>query len=78
MGVVGVLAYGYQAFGRFKIWIKTKNPLNTALFLSYVGLLLMSQVNPGEFCPLPYEMMIVMLFVIIEKEPERVKIKNKK
>lgn len=72
MGVVGVLAYGYQALGRFKIWIKTKNPLNTALFLSYVGLLLMSQVNPGEFCPLPYEFLAVMIFVLLENDFEKV------
>lgn len=71
MGVVGVAAYGYQAFGRFKIWIKTKNPRNTALFLSYVGLLLMSQVNPGEFCPLPYEFLAVMIFVLLESNYEK-------
>ena len=72
MGIVGVLAYGYQAFGRFKIWLKTRAPQNTALFLSYVGLLLMSQVNPGEFCPLPYEFLAVMIFVLLESDYEKV------
>ena len=67
-----MLAYGYQAFGRFKIWLKTKDPQNTALFLSYVGLLLMSQVNPGEFCPLPYEFLAVMIFVLLESDYEKV------
>ena len=71
MGLVGVAAYGYQAFGRFKIWLRSKNSLNTALFLSYIGLLLMSQVNPGEFCPLPYEFLAVMIFVLLEIDYEK-------
>lgn len=73
MGLVGVVAYVYQAIGRFKIWIKTRSSLNTALFLSYIGLLLMSQVNPGEFCPLPYEFLAVMIFVILETDYEKEK-----
>ena len=71
MGLVGAAAYGYQAFGRFKIWIKTRNALNTVLFLSYIGLLLMSQVNPGEFCPLPYEFLAVMIFILLEFDYEK-------
>ena len=71
MGLAGALAYGYQAFGRFKIWYKTKDPRNTALFLSYIGLLLMSQVNPGEFCPLPYQFIAVMIFVLLESDYEK-------
>lgn len=66
MGIVGALAYGYQAVGRFKIWLSQRSALNTALFLSYIGLLLMSQVNPGEFCPVPYEFLAVMIFVLLE------------
>lgn len=30
----------------------------------------MSQTNPGEFCPFPYEMLAVMIFVIIETRNE--------
>ena len=68
MGLVGVAAYGYQAFGRFKIWIKVRNARNSAIFLSYIGLLLMSQVNPGEFCPVPYEFLAVMIFILLEDD----------
>ena len=71
MGLVGIAAYGYQAFGRFKIWLRSKNSLNTALFLSYIGLLLMSQINPGEFCPLPYEFLAVMIFALLEIDYEK-------
>ena len=27
----------------------------------------MSLVNPGEFCPVPYELLVVMMFAIIER-----------
>ena len=30
----------------------------------------MSQVNPGEFCPLPYELLTVMLFILMERIPQ--------
>ena len=76
MGIVGIAGYGYQIFTRVREVIKRFNPFVMILGLSYLGVFLMTQVNPGEFCPLPYEMMVVMLFAIIEKEPERVKIKN--
>ncbi|MBQ8387591.1 MAG: O-antigen ligase family protein [Clostridia bacterium] len=76
MGIVGIAGYGYQIFTRVREVIRRFNPFVMILGLSYLGVFLMTQVNPGEFCPLPYEMMVVMLFAIIEKEPERVKIKN--
>lgn len=76
MGIVGIAGYGFQIFTRVREVIKRFNSFVMILGLSYLGVFLMTQVNPGEFCPLPYEMMVVMLFVLIEKEPERVK--NKK
>ena len=30
------------------------------------GILLMSQVNPGEFCPVPFETLTVLLFILQE------------
>ena len=78
MGAVGILGYGYQIFKRIREVICRFNPYVMTLGLSYLGVLLITQVNPGEFCPLPYELMAVMLFIMIEKEPEREKIKNKR
>jgi len=36
--------------------------------MSYMGLFLMSQVNPGEFCPMPYAALAVTFFIIMEKD----------
>lgn len=66
MGMIGVLAYGFQLFNRMKLVLKSKRYDSWVLCVCYLGLLLMSQVNPGEFCPLPYELVAVMIFILIE------------
>lgn len=71
MGFVGIIAYGFQIINRVYIAILKSNYNSFVLFLCYGGLLLMSQTNPGEFCPFPYEMLAVMIFVIIETRNEQ-------
>ena len=70
LGSIGILAYGYQFFARMKVVIKgvfTKDRiLICALGMSYIGIVLMSQVNPGLFCPFPYSLMTVMIFALID------------
>lgn len=68
MGIVGVLAYGYQLISRTVIFYKHRSPLNLTFFASYMGLWLMSQVNPGEFCPIPYALVAVIYFILIERK----------
>ena len=70
MGIVGIIAYGFQIINRVYIAIAKSDYSSFVLFLCYGGLLLMSQTNPGEFCPFPYEMLAVMIFVIIETRNE--------
>jgi hypothetical protein len=76
LGIIGVLAYGYQFYLRCKITLislKSNTGNNrvatVTLFLSYLGVLLMSQVNPGLFCPFPYSIMAVMIFTLLEEDP---------
>lgn len=66
LGLVGVLAYGYQFFGRIRLIFQKPSPSALTLGLSYAGILLMSMVNPGEFCPIPYELLAVLLFIFLE------------
>ncbi len=68
LGTVGILAYGYQLVERIIIFFKNRNLLNFTFLMSYFGLFIMSQVNPGEFCPLPYTALAVTFFVIMEKD----------
>ena len=68
LGVVGILAYGYQLAERIFVFFKNKNLITLTMLLSYGGLFLMSQVNPGEFCPIPYAMLAVTYFILMEQE----------
>ena len=66
MGLLGLLAYGYQFYGRIKLVRKLRDPLSFACFLSYLGLFFISMFQPGEFCPMPYSLMAVMIFSVLE------------
>ncbi len=67
MGLLGIAAYGYQFFVRIKIVLSHLDLYSVTLGLSYLGLFLMSQVNPGEFCPVPYSLIAVIIFIILER-----------
>ena len=67
MGAVGIFGYSAQFFGRAKLIFKKMDFWSLCLGVSYLGILLMSQVNPGEFCPLPFELLTVLLFILQEK-----------
>ncbi len=70
MGLCGILAWGWQLWVRLRLSLKLWAKPQFALALCYLGLLLMSQVNPGEFCPTPYAFLAVYIFVLIEKETQ--------
>lgn len=67
MGIIGALAFGYQLVARARIIFCRRNALRYALALSYLGIFLASMMQPGEFAPMPYELYVVMLFVVLEK-----------
>lgn len=78
MGLVGVAAYSYQIVERFKSIFKNGNWWSWCLGISYLGILLMSQFNPGEFCPLPFELLTVLLFIFQEERYARYSLWDKK
>lgn len=66
LGILGILCYGYQLFGRIRLAFSRRALPEVTLSLCYLGLFLMSQVNPGEFCPFPYAITATLIFVLIE------------
>ena len=70
MGLCGVFGYLWQLILRIRTVIRRIAPYTLCLFISYLGLFMMSQVNPGEFVPLPYSLMSVAIFVIMEMHPD--------
>ena len=70
LGIVGLLCFGYQLFLRIKLALTRREFPEVTLSLCYAGLLMMSQVNPGEFCPFPYALIATVIFILIEPPPK--------
>ena len=75
MGLVGIAAYLYQGINQLIILFKNlkkegrgNHGITVTLGLSYLGILMMSQVNPGLFCPLPYYLIAVIIFATMDGE----------
>ena len=71
-GIVGALAYAFQFYCRIKTLLRCHTKFNYTVFLSYLGLGLMSLVNPGLFSPIPYLFILTLMFVIVEKKNEEI------
>ena len=70
MGIVGILAYGYQFLLRLRVMLHVRRTAYTgALILSYVVTLLYSQIDPGIFSPMPFGLLVVLTFALLEAEP---------
>lgn len=70
MGIVGVLAYGYQMYARTSLVFARRDPFHMAVGLLYLALFLISLLQPGEFCPMPYALISVMVFTVLEVSDE--------
>ena len=66
LGIVGALAYGYQLVARIRLMFSRIDFFRGALSLCYLGIFSISMLQPGEFCPMPYELLAVCLFVFLE------------
>ena len=66
MGTVGLVAYTYQLILRAKLIFTKPDAQSIAMGLVYLGLFLYSQTDPGEFAPIPYAVITVLLFVLLE------------
>lgn len=65
LGIVGILAYLFLWYTRVKVFLAHRTIFGYTVMLSQVGLFLMSMVNPGFFCPFPYEFFMVIMFAVL-------------
>ena len=65
-GLCGIAAWRYQFYVRSKLSLSAWPKRDFGFALCYFGLFLMSQVNPGEFCPVPYAFLSVCAFAALE------------
>lgn len=66
MGLVGVIAYGYIFYKRIRLCFIVPTKFSMACLIAIAGFTLMGCVNPGEFAPVPYAIMICAITVYIE------------
>lgn len=66
-GVAGILGYGWMYITRLRVFLARRSKFHLTLFLAWVGIEMMSLVNPGVFAPLPYLMLVTMFMVFAEK-----------
>lgn len=71
LGLFGAAAYVAQVTLRLVTLIKNIDPFKFTVLLSFAGLWLVSFVNPGIFCPVPYEFLAMMMFVLAEAADRR-------
>ncbi|MBR4800954.1 MAG: O-antigen ligase family protein [Clostridia bacterium] len=69
MGIVGIIAYGWNYLKRAKVIFKNifKDTFILFSFLSLLGFELYSMIDTGTFVPLPTMMIVFIMFATIEK-----------
>lgn len=68
MGIVGIIAYIYLNVLRVRTFIRNRSFLSLILFISFIGIEMMSLVNPGIFVPFPYLLYITIYFIVMETQ----------
>lgn len=70
LGLFGCAMFFYQIFVRARLALYKPNAKTVALMLSYLGIFLYSQLDPGEFVPIPFAALAVLMFVYFERHCE--------
>lgn len=65
LGILGIVAYLFLWFTRAQVFFTRRGIFAHTAMLSQFGLFAMSLVNPGFFCPFPYEFFMVLLFAVL-------------
>lgn len=66
-GTLGIIAFLYQFIRRNMLIWRRATLFNMTIFLSYISLEMMSLVNPGIFCPVPYLLYVTIFMVVVEQ-----------
>lgn len=73
LGLTGAVCYCVQIVLRVWSVVTKTDPFRITVLLSFAGLWAMSLVNPGIFCPIPYEFTAMFMFLIVDMtQPARV------
>ena len=74
LGLAGCAAFGWQFVQRVRLLWEKRSKDAFVMTISYIGILLMSQTNPGLFCPMPTAALLVVMFAVAEYENSPVRV----
>ena len=69
-GLVGCAAYAWHLGLRARLVRLCRDKRSVAIALTALSLFLYSMTDPGEFMPIPFGMMAVLAFVLLERHAE--------
>ncbi len=67
-GIAGALSFIYLTYVRCYVLLRRLTRSSVMMFISFFGIEMMSLVNPGEFCPVPYGVLIVIFLALAEQK----------
>ena len=67
MGLTGMAACVYQGTIRLRLCLYRPVLKTVAIALSFLGLFLYSQTDPGEFIPIPFGIMAILMFALLDR-----------
>lgn len=76
LGILGCAAYLWQFAQRVRLLWSARRRDAFVMAIAYIGILLMSQTNPGLFCPLPTAALLVIMFAVVEFDGDSAHTKN--
>jgi hypothetical protein len=65
-GAVGIAAFTFLNVQRIRVFIKNISFFAIIMLLSFIGLEMMSLVNPGIFVPVPYLFIVSIYFIVMQ------------
>ena len=70
MGILGIAAYMYQFTKRIMTLFRKIDPYTPVFALSFAGTIMISMIEPGEFMPIPFGLITVFSFLLIDNAEE--------
>ena len=70
LGLFGCVTFFYQLLVRARLALYKPSAKTVALVLCYLGIFFYSQFDPGEFVPIPFAALAVLMFVYLERHCE--------
>lgn len=67
MGLTGMAAFVYQGIIRLRLCLYRPVLKTVGIALSLLGLFLYSQTDPGEFIPIPFGIMAILMFALLDR-----------